>query len=112
MELSGKYAGIVDAPVLGKSSSSLVKLDVAAESIIICLSMRFALLASTLRIHLFVLICFVALVLIILISSLDCLLPSSSISSGAQKFVVARYVLFVLILFNNTLPGCPVSVSS
>jgi hypothetical protein len=61
---------------------------------------------------LFVLICFVALVLIILISSLDCLLSSSSISSGAQKFVVARYVLFVLILFNNTLPGCHVSVSS
>ncbi len=112
MELSGKYTVIFDAPVLGKLSSSLMKLDVAAESIIICLLMRFALLASTLCFHLFVLICFVALVLIILISSSDCLLSSSSISSEAQKFVVARYVLFVLILLNNTLPGCHVSVSS
>ncbi len=112
MELSVKYTVIFNAPVLGKSSSSLMKLDVAAESIIICFLMRFALLASTLCIHLFVLICFVALVLIILISSLVCLLSSSSISSVAQKFVVARYVLFVLILFNNTLPGCHVSIFS
>ncbi len=112
MELSGKYTVIFDAPVLGKSNSSLMKLDVAAELIIICILMHFALLASTLPVHLFVLICFVALVLIILISSLDYLLSSSSISHGAQKFVVARYVLYVLILFNNTLPGCHVSVSS
>ncbi len=112
MELSGKYTVFFDAPVLGKSSSLLMKLDVATESIIICLLMCFALLASTLRIHLFVLICFVALVLIILISSSDCSFSTSSISSGAQKFVVARYVLFVLILFNNTLPGCYISVSS
>ncbi len=112
MELSGKYTVIFYAPVLGESSLLLMKLDVAADRIIICLLMRFALLASTLHIHIFVLICFVAVVLIILISSLDCLLYSSSISSGAQKIVVARYVLFVLILFNNTLPGCHVSVSS
>jgi hypothetical protein len=46
---------IFDAPVLGKSSLSLMKLDVAAELIIICLLIRFALLASTLHIHL---ICF------------------------------------------------------
>ncbi len=113
MELSGKYTVTFDAPVLGKLSLSLMKLDVAAEWIIICFLMCFALLASTLCIHLFVLICFVAsLVLIILISPSDCSLSSSSISSGAQKFVVARYVLFVLILFNNTLPDYHVSVSS
>ncbi len=114
MELSGKYTVIFvfDAPVLGKSSLLLMKLDMVVELIIICLLMHFALLASTLHVHLFVLICFVALVLIILVSFLNCLLSSSSISSGAQKFVNARYVLFVLILFNNTLPGCHVSVSS
>ncbi len=61
MELSGKYTVIFDAPVLvGKSSLLLMKFDVAAESIIICLFMRFALLASTLCVHLFVSICFVA----------------------------------------------------
>jgi hypothetical protein len=112
VELSGKYTLIFDPPVLGKLSSSLLKLDVAAESTIICFSMHFVLLASTLHIHLFVLIFFVAFVLIILISSLDCLSSSSSSLSGAQKFIVARYVLFVFILFNNTLPGCHVSVSS
>jgi hypothetical protein len=69
VELSGKYTLIFDAPVLGKSSLSLMKLDVAAELIIICFSMRFVLLASTLCAHLFVLICFVALVLVVLISS-------------------------------------------
>jgi hypothetical protein len=95
VELSGKYTLIFYAPVLGKSSLSLMKLDVAAESTIICFSLRIILLASTLCIHLFVLICFVALVLIILISSSDCLLSSSSISSGAQKFVVAICVYFI-----------------
>ena len=71
MELSGKYTVIFDATVLGKLSLLLMKLDVAAEWIIICLLMHFALLASTLHVHLLVLICFGALVLNILISSLD-----------------------------------------
>jgi hypothetical protein len=77
VELSGKYTVIFDAPVLGKSSSLLMKSDVAVESIIICFLMRFALLASTLHVHLFVLICFVALVLIILLPWVVCypLLP-------------------------------------
>jgi hypothetical protein len=44
VELSGRYTLIFNAPVLGKSSLSLMKLDLVAELIIICFSMLLFLL--------------------------------------------------------------------
>ncbi len=51
--LSGKYTSLFDGPVFGKSSSALMKCDVAPESMIILCSRCFAFHPSNLLVHLF-----------------------------------------------------------